>query len=117
LLRLPIVGVVRDFADQQGGLLISRHVYIRHWKDDSVNSFQIFLKPGADSTQVRQAILDAHGSRQRLFVLTHVELRDFITRVTDQWFGLTYIQIFVALLVAILGIVNALTVSITDRRR
>jgi cell division protein FtsX len=37
--------------------------------------------------------------------------------LTDQWFGLTYVQIAVAVLVAILGIVNSLTVSITDRRR
>jgi putative ABC transport system permease protein len=35
----------------------------------------------------------------------------------DQWFGLTYLQVLVAMLVAILGIVNTLTVSITDRRR
>ena len=117
LLRIPIVGVVRDFADQQGSLLISRKVYIEHWKDDTVNSFQIYVASGADAGKVRQAILDAHGNQKRLFVLTNGELRDFITRVTDQWFGLTYIQIFVAVLVAILGIVNALTVSITDRRR
>jgi putative ABC transport system permease protein len=35
----------------------------------------------------------------------------------DQWFALTYNQIAVAILVAVLGIVNTLTVSITDRRR
>ena len=35
----------------------------------------------------------------------------------DQWFGMTYIQVIVAMLVAILGIVNTLTVSISDRRR
>jgi putative ABC transport system permease protein len=37
--------------------------------------------------------------------------------LTNQWFGLMNIQIAVAVLVAILGIVNTLTVSITDRRR
>jgi putative ABC transport system permease protein len=37
--------------------------------------------------------------------------------VTDQWFALSSVQIAVAVLVAILGIVNTLTVSITDRRR
>ena len=66
---------------------------------------------------MRQHILDAYGSRQRLFVLTNEEVRRYITRLTDQWFGLTYVQIAVAVLVAVLGIVNALTVSITDRRR
>ena len=117
ILRLPIVGVVDDFSDQQGTLLINRGLFIRYWHDDSVNVFRIYIAPGADAAQVRQRILQAFGGQQRLFVLTNREVRDFITRLTDQWFGLTNVQTAVAVLVAILGIVNALTVSITDRRR
>lgn len=117
VLKLPIAGIVRDFSDQQGSLLISRQAYIRAWNDDSVNVFRIYLKPGAVDASVRQRILDTFGKQQRLFVLTNKEVRDYVTRLTDQWFGLTYVQIAVAVLVAILGIVNALTVSITDRRR
>ena len=49
--------------------------------------------------------------------MTNTELKRYIMKITDQWFGLTSIQIAVAVLVAILGIVNTLTVSITDRRR
>jgi putative ABC transport system permease protein len=116
-LRLPVVGIVRDFSDQQGSLLVSRDVFIHYWNDDAVNIFRIYLKPGARESEVRQRILDAYGSRQRLFVLTNRDLRNYVIRVTDQWFGLTYVQIAVAVLVAVLGIVNALTVSITDRRR
>lgn len=116
-LRLPIVGIVRDFSDQQGSVILDRSVYIRAWHDDSVNIFRIYLKPGASEATVRQTILDRFGTQQRLFVLTNKEVRDFVIRITDQWFGLTYVQIAVAVLVAILGIVNALTVSITDRRR
>ena len=116
-LRLPIAGVVRDFSDQQGSLLISRDTYIRAWHDGSVNVFRLYLTPGANSAEVRQRILDAFGKQQRLFVLTNKDVRDYVTRLTDQWFGLTYVQIAVAVLVAVLGIVNALTVSITDRRR
>ena len=116
-LRLPIVGVVRDFSDQQGSLFLSRDVFVRHWNDEGITSFGIYLRPGAAEAAVRQRILDLYGGQQRLFVLTNREVRSYITRLTDQWFGLTYVQIAVAVLVAVLGIVNALTVSITDRRR
>ena len=116
-LRLPIAGIVRDFSDQQGSLLISRDAYIQAWNDDSVNVFRIYLAPGASEAGVRERILDTFGKQQRLFVLTNKDVRDYVTRLTDQWFGLTYVQIAVAVLVAVLGIVNALTVSITDRRR
>jgi putative ABC transport system permease protein len=116
-LRLPIVGVVRDFSDQQGSIFLSRAVYVRNWNDEGISSFGIYLRPGAAEAVVRQRILDLYGARQRLFVLTNRDVRSYITRLTDQWFGLTYVQIAVAVLVAILGIVNALTVSIADRRR
>ncbi len=117
VLKLPVTGIVRDFSDQQGSLLMARDVFSKYWRDDSVNVFRIYLKHGANAAQVRQKILDTFGRQQRLFVLTNADLRDYVLRVTDQWFGLTYVQIAVAVLVAVLGIVNALTVSITDRRR
>lgn len=117
VLRLRVAGVVRDFTDQQGAIMISRDLYVRHWNDDAVSSFGIHLQPGANEADVRQRILDGFGAKQRLFVMTNAEVRSYISKLTDQWFGLTYVQIAVAVLVAILGIVNALTVSITDRRR
>lgn len=117
VLRIPVAGIVRDFSDQQGSLVLARDVFVRYWNDDSVNVFRIYLQPGANSARVRQQILDTYGKQQRLFVLTNQDLRQYVIRVTDQWFGLTYVQIAVAVLVAVLGIVNALTVSITDRRR
>ena len=44
-------------------------------------------------------------------------MRKFVADLMDQWFGMTYLQVLVAVSVAVLGIVNTLTVSITDRRR
>jgi putative ABC transport system permease protein len=66
---------------------------------------------------VRQRILEKYAGQRQVFVLTNRELKSYILKITDQWFGLTSVQIAVAVLVAILGIVNTLTVSITDRRR
>lgn len=116
-LKLPIVGVSVDFSDQQGSILIDRAVYQKYWHDSTINLFRIYLAPGASETAVKRAILQRFSADRRLFVLTNREVRAFIMKLTDQWFGITYIQIAVAVLVAILGIVNTLTVSITDRRR
>jgi putative ABC transport system permease protein len=117
MLHMPIVGIVRDFGDQQGSVFLSLDVYARNWNDTAVSNFGIYLQPGADEAAVRRRILDAYGSQQRLFVFANRDVRAYINKLTDQWFGLTYVQIAVAVLVAVLGIVNALTVSITDRRR
>ena len=117
LLRLPIVGIIHDYSDMQGSLLIDRSVYTKFWNDDTANIARVYLSKDADHPVVRQRLLDALSTQQKLFVLTNREVREWIVRLIDQWFGLTYNQIAVAILVAVLGIVNTLTVSITDRRR
>jgi len=117
-LRLPIVGVVRDYSDMQGALFIERSLYSKLWMDQTVNSARVYLEKGQDPVVVRQRIVDALAARgQPLFVLTNAEVRGWVIRLLNQWFALTYNQIVVAILVAVLGIVNTLTVSITDRRR
>ena len=77
----------------------------------------MFLAAGASEAYVKRRILEKFGSDRRLFVLTNRDVRDYILKLTNQWFGITYVQIAVAVLVAVLGIINTLTVSITDRRR
>jgi putative ABC transport system permease protein len=66
---------------------------------------------------VRAAILARFSGVSRIFVMTNEDVRRYITALTDQWLGLAYAQIVVAILIAMLGIVNTLTVSIIDRRR
>jgi putative ABC transport system permease protein len=117
VIRLPIAGIIVDFSDQQGTLFMDRSVFQRFWNDDSINIFRVYLAPGATVPDVRGRILARYSGQRQVFVLTNAELKAYILRVTDQWFGLTSVQIAVAVLVAILGIVNTLTVSITDRRR
>ena len=116
-LRLPIVGVSVDYSDQQGAILIDRGVFIRYWNDPSIDLFRVYVAHGFSGTDVKRAILAKFGDNRQLFVLSNRDVRAYITKLTDQWFGITYIQIAVAVLVAVLGIVNTLTVSITDRRR
>jgi putative ABC transport system permease protein len=117
VVRLPVLGIVQDYSDQQGTIMMDRSVWKRHWNDDTINVFRVYVAKGHSIAQVRQRILDRFGSQTRLFVFTNEDLRSYILKITDQWFGLTYVQILVAVLVAILGIVNTLTVSIADRRR
>jgi putative ABC transport system permease protein len=117
LVRLPVAGVTIDYSDQQGSILIDRSVYVHYWGDDTVNLFRVYLDKGVSVEEVKRRILARFADQRKLFVFTNRDLRGYVLRVTDQWFGLTYVQLAVAVLVAILGIVNTLTVSITDRRR
>jgi putative ABC transport system permease protein len=117
MLRLPVVGVIRDLSNQLGTVFLDRQVYIRAFSDDSVDIFRIYAKPGVAGEDLRRAIVERLGKQRHMFVLLNAEVRKFVGDLMDQWFGMTYLQILVAVSVAVLGIVNTLTVSITDRRR
>jgi putative ABC transport system permease protein len=116
-IRLPVVGIVLDYSDQQGTILMDRSLFIRYWHDDSVNVFRLFVKKDASIADVRNGILERYEGARQVFVMTNDELKSYVLKITGQWFGLTSVQIAIAVVVAILGIINTLTVSITDRRR
>jgi putative ABC transport system permease protein len=117
MIRLPIVGIIVDYSDQQGTILMDRSLFNRYWHDDTVNIVRVYVRPGEPVADVKRRIVERFAGERRVFVLTNGDLKGYILKVTDQWFALTSVQIAVAVLVAILGIVNTLTVSITDRRR
>lgn len=117
LLVLPLVGVVREYSDQQGALFLDRALFVDRWRDDSVDLFRVFLDPGASAERVKHTILTTFAGNRRLFVLSNAEVREYVTSLTDRWFSMSWAQLAIAILVAVLGIVNSLTVSVADRRR
>jgi len=117
LLRLPIVGVVQDYTSQEGSLWIDRTVFRRCWKSDEVDLFRIYLLPLASADRVKRSILEKFQGQRQVFVLTNGELKSYVMRMVDQWFGITYLPVLIAVLVALLGIASTLIVSVTDRRR
>ncbi len=54
-LRLPVVGVIDDWSDQQGTIFLDRTVYRKWWNDDRVNTFRVYLRQGASLPSVRAA--------------------------------------------------------------
>jgi putative ABC transport system permease protein len=111
------VGVQVDYSSDNGSLILDREVYKRLWKDDRVDTFDLLLERGYDPETVRREIQSRFAPDRSVFVLTNKDMREEILRLTDQFMALTYVQLLVAVLVAVLGIVNSLTVSITERKR
>jgi putative ABC transport system permease protein len=117
LLSLPVVGIVRDYSDLQGALFIDRSVYVREWDDFTANVARVYVNAGENPAKVQERMREALQGQKSLLVLSNTEVRDYVFQVVEQWFSLSRLQVVVAVLVAVLGIINSLTVSITDRRR
>lgn len=118
---LTVLGVFFDYATDGGKLVIDQSLYQQWWSDDAVTLFPVYTAPGADLRQIRLAILQtlsqqAEGRRSTT-VLTNGELREEILRIFDRTFTLTYVLEAIAVIIAMLGIINTLVTSVVERRR
>jgi putative ABC transport system permease protein len=117
VLHLPILAVIKSYFDQQGCIFLDRQTYVQHWHDSSVSVFRVFLKPNSTEQAATRLILDKFSGNRSIFVLSSSEIRGFIYSIVEKWNNISYIPVMIAVFVAVLGIVNSLTVSIMDRKR
>ena len=116
-LDLPILGMVEDYRSDKGTIFMDRALYKRFWKDDAVDFIDVTLKPGQDATAVKNKIQRLTAGTEHALVYTNAEFRNWIGSLVDQFFLLNYMQLVVAVIVAVVGIANTLIISVAERRR
>ncbi len=116
-----ILGVFYDYATDGGKIVMDRELYRRLWKDEGVTVFPLYLVPGASLEEVRKEIalrLDQETDEGgRPILVSNRELRAEILRIFDRTFALTYVLEGIAVVIAVLGIVNTLVISVIERQR
>lgn len=119
--RFPVVAVFYDYATDGGKLVMDRALYRSLWHDELVTVFPVYLAAGADVDQVRQKISakleEAHSGGLPPLLISNAELRKEIFEIFDRTFLLTYVLEAIAVIIAMLGIVNTLVTSVLERRR
>ena len=119
--RFPIVAVFYDYSTDGGKLLMDRELYQSLWQDDLVTVFPVYLSAGSSIDRVRERITEqlrvAAGGGLPPLVISNTELRKEILEIFDRTFLLTYVLEAIAVVIAMLGIVNTLVTSVLERRR
>jgi putative ABC transport system permease protein len=112
----PITGIYRDYSNDQGVVVMHRPLYVKTFNDDRINTIVVYLKPGV-TMEAARAVLEARLARFNAFVVTNGEVKTQVMRIFDQTFMITYALLGVAIVVAVLGIVNTLSALILERSR
>lgn len=115
--HFTIAAVMRDYGSDQGTVLLDRSQFLRYWKDDRVDIFDVSVLPGTTAGQVRDRIRARLAGRYPALVSTRQEFIAEISKAIDAFYALTRVTLFLALLVAFLGIVTALLISVAERTR
>lgn len=115
--RLRIAGVYYDYTTDGGLVVMDQALFRRLWQDPWLNSVIIYLAPGADPEAVRERILERISGGDRLVIFSNRTLKQRILEIFDQTFAITYGLEAIALMVAVLGVLNALLASTLERTR
>ncbi|MBS0150997.1 MAG: ABC transporter permease [Nitrospira sp.] len=119
--QFPIVAVFYDYSTDGGKLLMDRALYQSLWHDEFVTVFPVYLRERASLDRVRARITEqlsvaTKGGLPPL-VISNTELRKEILEIFDRTFLLTYVLEAIAVVIAMLGIINTLITSVLERRR
>jgi putative ABC transport system permease protein len=115
--RFTVAGVWRDYARQQGAVLIERYVYLRLTGDSYANDAAIWLAPGADPERVRHDIEARLPGGANMEASGPEEIREVSLRIFDRTFAVTYALEVVAVAIGLFGLSSSFGALVLARRR
>jgi putative ABC transport system permease protein len=116
---LRVVGTVVDYSWSRGSVFIDRNRYAELFGDDLIDMAHVFLKSSrtGTGTATRDPELESFAHDKGLFVTDRYALRQFLTELLDRIYLLAYLQQIVVGVVAALGVVTSLLISVLQRKR
>jgi len=113
----PVVGVFYDYSSSEGSLLMGMKIYRDLWKDAGVTALGLRLEPGVNADEVVRALQDKLQTGQTLVIRANRTLRDDVMNVFDRTFAITAALRILTMLVAFIGVLNALLLLQLEKQR
>ncbi|MFN0314558.1 MAG: FtsX-like permease family protein [Burkholderiales bacterium] len=111
-----VAGVWRDYARQQGALLMDRNLYVRLTGDERVNEFALWLEPGM-SLETASASIHRLPGGGTLEIASPGELREISLSLFDRTFAITYALEAVAVIIGLVGLSSSVGALVLARKR
>ncbi|MBI3183623.1 MAG: FtsX-like permease family protein [Myxococcales bacterium] len=115
--KYTVGAVIVDYTSDQGAIFMDRRIFSEHFQDDRVDTYEAYLNDPSRLEEVRRTISERFGEKYDLYVLSNRELRDEAHVLVDGAFSVTYAMEVVAVLLALLGVINTLLAAVLDRTR
>jgi putative ABC transport system permease protein len=114
--EFPVAGVYYDYSSDQGLVGILGETYDRFWDDRGVDSIGIRLSPGTSTEAAIARIRGVAGDRP-VVVRSNRALREASLRVFDRTFGVTNVLRALTVLIAFVGVLNAMMAIQMEREK
>lgn len=115
--RFTVAGVWRDYARQQGAILMERYEYLRYTGDALANDAAVWLVPGADPDKVKRGIEARLAGGANIEMSGPKEIREVSLTIFDRTFAVTYALEVVAVVIGLFGLSSSFGALVLARRR
>jgi putative ABC transport system permease protein len=114
-IQLTVVDTVVDYTWNRGTIVMDRTAYAKFFDDDRIDLCHVFYE-NPDDADARKRVA-AVLSRDGLQSTDRATLRTFLAELVTRMYVLAYLQQIVVGVVAALGVVTALLISVLQRKR
>jgi putative ABC transport system permease protein len=115
--RFTVAGVWRDYARQNGAIVIDRALYTAATRDDRANEVAVYLSAGARFDDVAQAIRSVFPDPEGIEIASTAELKKISLSIFDRTFAVTYALEAAAVLIGLFGVSASFSAQALARRR
>jgi putative ABC transport system permease protein len=118
LVTLRVLGTIADYCCNRGTVVVDRAHYRREFDAETVDVVAVYLPKDADVDAVHLRLQQAPWAAPlALCIMGRPALRGHILGMVHRLYAVAYVQEIVVAIVAVLGLVAALLISVLQRRR
>ena len=117
LQRFTVTGIWRDYARQQGSVIIERELYAALSGDRNSNDAALYLAPGASPKVIEQAIRESIPGGANIEFGEPGMIRARSLNIFDRTFAVTYALEAVAVLIGLFGLSSSFGALVLSRSR
>lgn len=110
-------GVQYDYSSSSGIITISKGIYRQYWQDDDISSVRLHIDPDYAIDSLIEDIYQSTENIQALKIRSNDGLRYAALEVFDRSFAITSVMRYIAVLVALIGVVGALMALQMERAK
>jgi putative ABC transport system permease protein len=115
-ITLRVLGIGRDYSWSRGTIFVDRSRCAQLFEDRRVDVFHVFFRPDADHDSTYEGV-QTLSDQEHVLVQNRASVHLYLAGVIDRVFRVAYMQQIIVAIVAALGVVMSLLISVLQRRR
>lgn len=117
LIPVTVAGIWRDYARQNGAIVIDRDLYVRETGDGLANDAAIWLRAGVELTDAQKALRAQLPPQSKVEITLTRDVRAASLRIFDRTFAITYALEIAAIVIGLFGVAASFGAQALARRR